>query len=108
PRQLYGGRLPAQVAAVLRETGLPPQALELEITENTLLRLGSEYVAELEALRALGVGLALDDYGTGYASLSLLKKLPVSRLKIDRSFVSTMLEHEGDAAVVQVVLFLGE
>lgn len=73
---------------ILRETGLPPAGLELEVTENTILRDESRIDATLFQLRETGVGIAFDDYGTGYASLTMLKKFPVTRLKIDRSFVS--------------------
>jgi diguanylate cyclase (GGDEF)-like protein len=108
PAQVHSGHLEALVMDALAASGLPPDALELEITENTLL--DKPDVALLEALGSLrraGVSIALDDYGTGYASLSLLKRLPISRLKIDRSFVSNLPQDAEDAAVVQAVLFLG-
>lgn len=107
PAQVHSGHLQALVMDALAASGLPPEALELEITENTLLKPDAALVESLGSLRRAGVGIALDDYGTGYASLSLLKRLPVSRLKIDRSFVSSLPGDAEDAAVVQAVLFLG-
>lgn len=107
PAQVHSGHLQALVMDALATSGLPPEALELEITENTLLKPDVELVESLGLLRREGVNIALDDYGTGYASLSLLKRLPISRLKIDRSFVSDLPGDVEDAAVVQAILFLG-
>ncbi|MCJ2070794.1 EAL domain-containing protein [Methylobacterium sp. J-030] len=104
--QFRDGRLVEQVAATLAETGLPAHALELEITETIILRHDPGVVAALQALRAMGVGIAFDDYGTGYASLSLLKRFPLTRLKIDRSFVSGLCANRQDAAVVRAVINL--
>jgi len=75
------------VRRALRDTGLPPEALELEITESLLLKSAKETSANLFELRRLGVGVAIDDFGTGYSSLSYLHKLPISTLKVDQSFV---------------------
>lgn len=86
--QFRAGDLVSVVDGILRETGLPPSGLELEVTENTILRDESRIDAVLYQLREMGVGIAFDDYGTGYASLTMLKEFPVTRLKIDRSFVS--------------------
>ncbi|MEF2549528.1 EAL domain-containing protein [Aurantimonas sp. E1-2-R+4] len=86
--QFRSGDLPAVVDRVLRDAGLPACGLELEITENTILRNEFRIHAALRDLRAIGVGIAFDDYGTGFASLTMLKDFPVTRLKIDRSFVS--------------------
>ncbi|MEI2415617.1 EAL domain-containing protein [Orrella sp. JC864] len=105
--QVQDGRLSRLVQDVLAETGLDPQGLELEITENTLIHQSSEFLGALERIQATGVGIALDDYGTGYASLSLLKRLPVTRLKIDRSFVHDATHNKEDAAVVRAILYLG-
>lgn len=105
--QLRSDQLVATVERVLSDTGLPPSALELEIVENILLHSDDTIVKTLQALRDMGVGLAFDDYGTGYASLSLLKRFPVNRLKIDRSFIRNIVSDPGDAAVVNAVLYLG-
>ncbi len=94
------------VRSVLKETGLDPEHLELEITESLLLATEDMRFAVLSQLKALGVRLAIDDFGTGYSSLSYLKQLPVSKLKIDRSFIRD-LHHNGNeeaitAAIIQM------
>lgn len=85
--QFRRGNLVDMVHRVLAETRLDPASLELEITESVLLQNAAEASINLAELRKLGVGIAIDDFGTGYSSLSYLHKLPVSRLKIDQSFV---------------------
>jgi diguanylate cyclase (GGDEF)-like protein/PAS domain S-box-containing protein len=105
--QFRDGRLPVVVEEVLNETRLPAGALELEIVENILLRNDDATLQMLRSLREIGVGLAFDDYGTGYASLSLLKRYPVTRLKIDRSFVRDATADPEDAAVVKAIIYLG-
>ena len=106
--QLRSGRLLSVVKEILMETALPPEALELEIVENILLGRDRTTVRLLNDLRELGIGLAFDDYGTGFASLSLLKQYPVTRLKIDRSFIRDVNTDPGDAAVVKAVVYLGK
>ncbi len=105
--QVQDGRLARAVEDILAETGLPPGGLELEITENTLIQQSADFLESLEHIQTLGVGISLDDYGTGYASLSLLKRLPVTRLKIDKSFVHDIVCDKEDAAVVRAILYLG-
>ncbi|UHD47410.1 EAL domain-containing protein [Aureimonas altamirensis] len=105
--QMRSGRLLETVKKVLGETGLPADALELEIVENILLRNDATTAFLLKSLSETGVGLAFDDYGTGFASLSLLKRYPVSRLKIDRSFVRDVTSDPENAAVVRALLYLG-
>jgi diguanylate cyclase (GGDEF)-like protein len=95
------------VRDALSAAALPAEALELEITENILLRQDAGIMRQLEELRELGVGIAFDDYGTGYASLSVLKKYPLTTLKIDRSFVCELNTSASDVAVVGAVLYLG-
>ncbi len=98
------GRL---LAAVLKETGFTPSRLVLEMTESVLIHNPEETQARLMELRALGVQLALDDFGSGYSSLSYLQKLPFDKLKIDRSFVLA-LDHAGNGAVIiQAIVALG-
>ncbi len=105
--QFRTGNLAQKVQAVLSETGLPAAALELEITENIILRHDEEMLSPLRELRAQGVGIAFDDYGTGYASLSMLKRYPLTRLKVDQSFTRGMCESTADAAIVRAILYLG-
>lgn len=102
--QLRGGDFVAEVKGALEKHGLPPSALELEITENIVLDHDDVVLEKLRDLRAYGVGIAFDDFGTGYASLSLLKRYPLTRIKIDRSFVDGMLVSEKDASVVRAIL----
>ena len=105
--QFDAGNLPTRVELALLANGLPAQALELEITENIMLRREETIIVPLREMCAWGVGIAFDDYGTGFASLSLLKRYPVTRLKIDRSFVRDVCSNEEDAAIVQAVIYLG-
>jgi predicted signal transduction protein with EAL and GGDEF domain len=88
--QIRAGNLEATVRAALDRWALPASALELELTETIALRHDDELLAPLHALHAHGVGVALDDFGTGFASLSMLRRCPLSRLKIDRGFVSEL------------------
>lgn len=104
PAQLRSGRLFDVVSSALARHELCPKQLELEITENTVLRHSNPSTKALRKLRALGVGIAFDDFGTGFASLSLLQKYPLTRLKIDRSFISRIDRKVGDAAIVKAVL----
>jgi diguanylate cyclase (GGDEF)-like protein len=105
--QLRAGGLAEVVEAVLALRGLPPAALELELTENIALRQDESLLAPLRALRARGVGIAFDDFGTGFASLSTLKNVPLTRLKIDRNFMTHLAEGTHDAAIVDAILALG-
>lgn len=102
--QFREGDLAAEVAQTLARHGLPAEALELEITENIVLNSDDTVLETLQRLRAQGVGISFDDFGTGYASLSLLKTHPITRIKIDRSFVSGILESNQDATVVRAIL----
>jgi EAL domain-containing protein (putative c-di-GMP-specific phosphodiesterase class I) len=94
------------VAALLRETGAPSGWLELEITETTMMADPREGLEALEALAAMGVRLSVDDFGTGFASLGYLKRLPVSEIKIDRSFVTEMDRNASDRAIVRSTIDL--
>ncbi len=106
--QLRSTQLLEVITATLSENDLPPECLELELVETIFLKRDAHTVKLLKDIRELGVGLALDDYGTGFASLSLLKEFPISRLKIDRVFVQSVNTHPGDAAVVKAILHLAE
>ncbi|WP_339420230.1 putative bifunctional diguanylate cyclase/phosphodiesterase [Pseudomonas sp. RL_105y_Pfl1_103] len=94
------------VESALNDFSLPASALELEITENIILRNEQRIMEPLRYLRSLGVGIAFDDFGTGYASLSLLKDYPVTRLKIDRSFVSGVERSKKDEVIIEAVVRL--
>ena len=87
PVQLHDPAFPTMVARVLARTGLPPGRLELEITENALIRDIEAVIWRLECLRDMGISIAIDDFGTGYSSLSLLTRVPFTRLKVDQSFI---------------------
>lgn len=105
--QFDTGDLVHRVEKALLDNNLPANALELEITENIMLRGDQATVIPLREICAWGVNIAFDDYGTGFASLSLLKRFPVTRLKIDRAFVSDICRNEEDAAIVQAIIYLG-
>jgi diguanylate cyclase (GGDEF)-like protein/PAS domain S-box-containing protein len=94
------------VRAALAEAGLPGQRLEVEITERMLMDDLQAVRGTLDALRALGVRVAIDDFGTGYSSLGTLNQLPIDRIKIDRSFVSDLPHHPGNAAIVRAIVML--
>ncbi|WP_343672281.1 EAL domain-containing protein [Paraburkholderia heleia] len=94
------------VKDVLHETGLQACWLEIELTESTLMRNAEEAVSMLNELHALGIGIAIDDFGTGYSSLSYLKRLPVDRLKIDRSFVADIGTSSDDETITAAIIAL--
>jgi diguanylate cyclase (GGDEF)-like protein len=104
--QLDSERLPGEVAHALARSGLTSDDLELELTETIALRDDGIVAGALANLRAGGIRVAYDDFGTGYASLSVLQRLPVDRLKIDRSFVRDVLGNRGDAAIVRSILLI--
>jgi EAL domain-containing protein (putative c-di-GMP-specific phosphodiesterase class I) len=92
------------IKRVLEETGLPPQLLELELTESLLLSSADMTFSVLQDLEEMGVKLAIDDFGTGYSSLSYLKKLRVNKLKIDRSFIRDIATDSDDAAITTAII----
>ncbi|MBL8301849.1 MAG: EAL domain-containing protein, partial [Ideonella sp.] len=95
------------VARVLEQAGLPGERLELELTEGLLVHDAAEALLRLDALAAIGVQLAIDDFGTGYSSLGYLKRFPIARLKIDRSFINGLPDDQSDAGIVQAIVQLG-
>ena len=101
------GAFVARVTRALVESGLQPQHLCLELTENILMERLEGALPVLDELRRLGVGLAVDDFGTGYSSLSHLSTLPIDTLKIDRSFVARLAPDSNEAAVVRTIVLLG-
>ena len=106
PRQLAEPALPNDVARVLHGTGIQPSALWLEITESTLMRDTESALSALGALRALGLHLAVDDFGSGYSSLAYLQRLPVEALKIDRSFTEGVGTRKDSTAIVDAIVSL--
>jgi diguanylate cyclase (GGDEF)-like protein/PAS domain S-box-containing protein len=92
------------VAAVLARTGLPARRLELELTESVMMDAGARTLETLHRLRSLGVSLSIDDFGTGFSSLGYLKRLPIDKVKIDRSFVKDITHDGGDAAITLSVI----
>lgn len=107
-RQLHQADVRGVVASALERSGLPPERLCLELTETALLHDPAHAVGVLDALRSDGIGLAIDDFGIGYSSLLYLKRLPVTGLKIDRSFVSGLPVNADDRAIVRAIVQLAE
>src|SRR5690606_278883 len=102
-RQLLGSDLTASVRDLLREYDLPGQALELEFTERVLIEDAPETQGNFEALRALGVSLAIDDFGEGYSALNYLRRLPIQGLKLSQLFVAGVPGNDSDVAVCKAV-----
>jgi len=108
PAQFEAGSISAIVANALRETGLAPHRLELEITESLLLGNSETIMTELRALKSMGVAIVMDDFGTGYSSLSYLWRFPFDKIKIDRSFMQGFDDSGRDAeTVVKTIIALG-
>lgn len=107
-KQFIQPDLAEQIARKIKKTGLDPRCLKLEITESHIMENTETAVAMMNKLRLLGVELSLDDFGTGYSSLSHLHRLPVSYLKIDRSFVTRMIESEENSEIVQTIIRLAQ
>jgi diguanylate cyclase (GGDEF)-like protein/PAS domain S-box-containing protein len=103
-RQFSDGQLGTRIATILRETGLPPACLELELTESILMREVSEAMQILDGLKNLGLSIAVDDFGTGYSSLNYLKQFPIDVLKIDRTFVDGLPSGEQDAQIARAII----
>ena len=106
PVQFRHPDLADRIARILAETGLDPRRLELEITETAVLDVDDGVLAMIEQLRQIGVSIALDDFGTGYSSLTLLRRLPIDKIKIDGSFASHV-DLMVDATIVHAVASIG-
>ena len=104
--QFRRGNLQQLVGDVLRETGISPARLELEITEGVLIENVARATLMLKGLKRLGVSIALDDFGTGYSSLSYLQSFPLDRIKIDRSFIASLGRTDRSLAIVRAVIGL--
>jgi diguanylate cyclase (GGDEF)-like protein/PAS domain S-box-containing protein len=105
-KQLLQKELPRRLVDMLAETGVPPGRIALELTESSIMESEAVGLNILMALRRIGVSIAIDDFGTGHSSLSRLKQLPISELKIDRSFIRDIADDTDDAAIVQAILAL--
>lgn len=104
---LDDAQLAENITLLLSKYNVAPKYLELEITESAIINDPLKALESLETLYVLGVKIALDDFGTGYSSLSQLRKLPLSVLKIDRSFIASMLDNDGDFAIVKATIDMG-
>jgi EAL domain-containing protein (putative c-di-GMP-specific phosphodiesterase class I) len=105
-RQFQQKNLIQVIQQVLNETGLAPHCLELELTESLLIEDSEETISALRALHGMGIRLSIDDFGAEYSSLGYLKRLPISTLKIDRSFVRDIATNPDDASITQAIITL--
>ena len=108
PIQFRDPQLAERILKILTRTGFPPQRLEVEITESSLMQDREQALTIVQSLRNSGITIALDDFGTGYASLSQLHSLPFDRIKIDKSFINSLAFNEQSAAIVQTITSLGK
>jgi EAL domain-containing protein (putative c-di-GMP-specific phosphodiesterase class I) len=107
-RQFTHDGLLESVVEVLRQTGLDPQFLELELTESTVMQNPEKTIKTLNAFRAMGIHLAIDDFGTGYSSLAYIKKFPIDSLKVDQSFIADIPGDENDVAITKAIIALAQ
>jgi diguanylate cyclase (GGDEF)-like protein len=107
PVQFRDSTLAEQILKLLSETGFPPSRLEVEITEGTLLEDREQVLTIINSLKNVGISISLDDFGTGYASLAQVNRLPLDRIKIDKSFITTIVKSEQTAAIVNTIAGLG-
>ena len=104
----YARRLINALETTLAETGLDPRYLEIELTESSAMRDADSAIAVVQTLKDMGISCAIDDFGTGYSSLSVLKRFPISKLKIDRSFVMDVISDPNDAAIVDAIVAMAK
>jgi EAL domain-containing protein (putative c-di-GMP-specific phosphodiesterase class I) len=102
--QFRRGNLEAVVQRALADSALPPQLLELELTESILIKNTDSILATVRRFKAMGIKLSIDDFGTGYSSLAYLKRFAVDKLKIDQSFIRDLSSDTGNAAIVQAII----
>jgi diguanylate cyclase (GGDEF)-like protein/PAS domain S-box-containing protein len=107
-RQMNDDDLIQEIEKVLLDTGMPPNLLELEVTESTIMQNSERAVMVLTAIKALGVRLAIDDFGTGYSSLAHLKRFPIDTLKVDRSFIREVPRDAEDRAITEAIIAMGK
>ena len=106
-RQFQQAAFIATIHELLKENGLDPRLLEIELTEGSIMKDPSKAIEKLQELRKMGIKIAIDDFGTGYCSLSYLKRFPIDTLKIDKSFVADVCVDKDDAAIVRTIVTLG-
>ncbi len=104
PKQFKDPNLLKNIRSIIREANINPKLLEIEITESSLMTDIEQAIYIVEQLRTMGIGVAIDDFGTGYSSLAQLKHFPVDKLKIDRSFVSTLDDDRDDRKIVRAII----
>ncbi len=107
-RQFQHPQFVAQLLAIIERSGANPQRLKLELTESMLVANQQDIITKMDALKERGIKFSLDDFGTGYSSLSYLKRLPISELKIDKSFVKDILTHANDVAIARMIIRLAQ
>ncbi|HHQ4610906.1 TPA: sensor domain-containing phosphodiesterase [Aeromonas veronii] len=107
-RQFHTQGFVQQVEYILRDTGVPPSRLLLEVTESVVLENRQESIARMRQLKELGILISIDDFGTGYSSLAYLRDLPADEVKLDRSFIQTLVHSEQDRAIVKAILDLAQ
>jgi len=105
-QQFFSANLPDDISSILRRTGLAPKNLRVELTERALLENSSVVLANMQALKSMGVKILLDDFGTGYSSLAYLHRFPIDVLKIDRSFINNVHEHNNHQAIIRTIIDL--
>jgi EAL domain-containing protein (putative c-di-GMP-specific phosphodiesterase class I) len=106
PKQFWQADLLETVADILEQTGLAPEFLELEITESAIMLDVEKAIDTMKRIRGMGISLAVDDFGTGYSSLSCLQRFPLSKLKIDRSFISSIVDGDNNGAIAEGIIAL--
>ncbi len=104
----YARRLIASLETTLADSGLDPRYLEIELTESSAMRDAESAIGVVQTLKDMGLACAIDDFGTGYSSLSVLKRFPISKLKIDRSFVMDVITDPNDAAIVDAIVAMAK
>ena len=107
PVQFRDATLAEQILKLLSESGFPPSRLEIEITEGALLEDRDQVLTIINSLKNVGISISLDDFGTGYASLAQVNRLPLDRIKIDKSFITTIVKSDQTAAIVNTIAGLG-
>jgi EAL domain-containing protein (putative c-di-GMP-specific phosphodiesterase class I) len=108
PRQLTDDNLPKSIASILKDCGMEPAWLELEITESMIMHDVGKTMQKLNALGKMGIRIAIDDFGTGHSSLAYLKRFPIDTLKIDRSFIRDLPADADDKAITTAIIAMGK